>query len=138
MLDLTFQTYTYKNYKTIYDMVLELDMADSVMWGNPDIFKILKFSNKLICQFDGSWGRKMLFYTFIKSFFCKQTNMSFSYYGGEVYNFANIVKWGHRFGFILKVATVNEKKIAKQFWNIGTDLIITDVLKNESLNNRSI
>ena len=56
--------------------------------------------------------------------------MSFSYYGGKVESFLHIVKWGHRLGFVMKVATVNDLDLANRFWKIGTDLINTDKLLN--------
>lgn len=130
MLDLTFQKYSISNYRSLYRIVKKYGMEGNTIWGDPDILKLALIDRHLVCQFAGSWGRKMLLFTIIKSFFCKVTMMSFSYYGGEVENFANIVKAGHFMGFIMKVATVNDEKLANRFWRIGTDLIITDTLKN--------
>lgn len=56
--------------------------------------------------------------------------MSFSYYGGNIESFQNIVRWGHRLGFIMKVATINDLDTANRFWKIGADLINTDKLIN--------
>ncbi len=131
MLDLTFQDYKLSHYKTLYNLVSGFGLKDNVIWGDPNILKLALFDTTLTCQFGGSWGRKLLLSTFFKSFFCGNTIMSFSYYGGRVEDFSNIVKWGHYLGFIMKVATINDEDIASRFWALGTDLINTDVLKNK-------
>ena len=59
--------------------------------------------------------------------------MSFSYYGGDIEQFEKIVRYGHRLGFVMKVATVNDAETANRFWKIGTDLINTDALLNEMI-----
>lgn len=131
MLDMTFQRYTFLQYKKMYRLVKLYNMQERVIWGDPNIFKLAIINKSLICQFSGSWGRKLLIFTFLKSYFCSTTIMSFSYYGGEVENFKNIVKWGHKLGFIMKVATINDESTAEKFWKIGTDLINTDILINK-------
>lgn len=130
MLDLTFQHYTFKNYKQLYDIVSKHKMLNRTIWGDADIIKIACLNRHLIVQSGGSWGRRLLLKTLLKSFFCKTIIMSFSYYGGNIEDFANIVKWGHRLGFLMKVATVNDRQTADRFWKIGTDLINTDTLLN--------
>lgn len=130
MFDLTFQHYTYSHYNTLYAIVSKYDMKNQVIWGDANILKLACFSSNLIVQVGGSWGRKLLLKSLLTSFFCKITIMSFSYYGGNVEDFRSIVKLGHRFGFIMKVATINNKELANHFWQIGTDLINTDTLLN--------
>lgn len=130
MLDLTFQNYTKSNYHSLYDIVKNYGMLDYTIWGDPDFIKLARIDRKLICQVGGSWGRKLLLEALIKSFFCKKMIMSYSYYGGNIEQNARIVQYGHRLGFIMKVATINEQTTADRFWNIGTDLINTDILIN--------
>ncbi|MEE3384330.1 MAG: glycerophosphodiester phosphodiesterase family protein [Prevotella sp.] len=130
MLDLTFQKYTLSNYKTLYDIVKKNNMLEHTIWGDPDFTKLARINRQLICQVGGSWGRKLLIESFIKSFFCKKMIMSYSYYGGNIEQNARIVRWGHKLGFLMKVATINDQHIADRFWNIGTDLINTDTLTN--------
>lgn len=130
MLDLTFQHYTYKNLCRLYGLVCKYDMKMQTIWGDADISKLARIDRQLIVQSSGSWGRRLLLKSLAKSFFCKTMIMSFSYYGGDVEQFANIVNWGHRLGFLMKVATVNDEVTADKFWKIGTDLINTDTLLN--------
>lgn len=130
MLDLTFQKYTKENYKVLYDIVKEYNMKDYTIWGDPNFWKLSRIDRNLICQTSGSWGKKLLVEAFIKSFFCKKMIMSYSYYGGNIEQFKKIIQYGHKLGFIMKVATINDKHIADRFWNIGTDLINTDTLTN--------
>lgn len=130
MFDLTFQKYTYSHYKTLYALVSKYDMLDNVIWGDADILRLALLNRNLIVQVGGSWGRKLLFKSFVTSFFCKTTIMSFSYYGGNIESFQNIVRWGHRLGFIMKVATINDLDTANRFWKIEADLINTDKLIN--------
>lgn len=130
MLDLTFQDYTYSHYQTLYAIVSKYGMDNHVIWGDADILKLAWLNRHLMVQVGGSWGRKLLLKSFFTSFFCKTTIMSFSYYGGNVESFRNIVKWGHRFGFLMKVATINDMELANRFWKIGADLINTDTLLN--------
>lgn len=130
MLDLTFQNYTQFHYKVLYDIVCKYEMQNQVIWGDADILKLARLNRHLIVQVGGSWGRKLLIKSFLTSFLCKTTIMSFSYYGGNVESFQHIVKWGHRLGFVMKVATVNDLDLANRFWKIGTDLINTDKLLN--------
>jgi hypothetical protein len=132
MLDLTFQTYSINHYRKLYEIVKENNMLDSTIWGDPDIIKLAIIDRNLICQFGGSWGRKLLLLSFLKSFFCHTTIMSFSYYGGDIESFARIPKLGHRLGFIMKVATINDIQKANEFWKIDTDLINTDILLNQN------
>lgn len=130
MLDLTFQNYSKENYESLYDIVVKNKMKFRTIWGDPN-FKILsRIDTNLICQASGSWGIKLLIEAFFKSFFCKRMIMSFSYYGGNIEQFEKIVRYGHKLGFIMKVATINDQHIADRFWNIGTDLINTDTLTN--------
>lgn len=130
MLDLTFQHYTIAHLQTLYKIVCKYKMKSKTIWGDANIFKLSFIDRHLICQVGGSWGRKLLIKSFIKSFFCQQIIMSFSYYGGNIESFRKIVDKGHRLGFIMKVATVNDLDIANKFWEIGTDLINTDTLRN--------
>lgn len=130
MLDLTFQKYTLSNLKSLYEIVNKYGMKANTIWGDANIFKLALLDRKLICQIGGSWGRKLLIEAKLKSCFCKQIIMSFSYYGGNIESHEKIVRWGHRLGFIMKVATINELEIAERFWYIGTDLINTDILQN--------
>ena len=129
MLDLTFQKYTLSNYKTLYDIVKKNNMLEHTIWGDPDFTKIARINRKLICQVGGSWGRKLLMEALIKSFFCRKMIMSYSYYGGNIEQNEKIVRYGHKLGFIMKVATINDQTVADRFWRIGTDLINTDILK---------
>ena len=130
MLDVTFQDYTFSHYKTLYTIVSKCGMDNQVIWGDANILKLARLNRHLIVQVGGSWGRKLLLKSVLTSFFCKTTIMSFSYYGGNVESFQNIVKWGHRLGFVMKVATINNVELANRFWKIGTDLINTDTLLN--------
>lgn len=130
MLDLTFQHYSYKNLLCLYNLVYKYEMRAQTIWGDADIAKLARIDRQLIVQSSGSWGRKLLLKSLFKSFFCDTLIMSFSYYGGEIEQFAKIVRWGHRLGFIMKVATINDKTAADRFWRIGTDLINTDTLLN--------
>lgn len=130
MLDMTFQHYTFRQHKILYKIVKKYGMLENTIWGDPSILKLSLLNRKLICQFSGSWGRKLLLTTYLKSFLCGTTIMSFSYYGGNITSFSSIPKHGHRLGFLMKVATVNEQSQADEFWNIGTDLINTDTLLN--------
>lgn len=130
MLDMTFQHYTTSHYQTLYSIVSSYGMENKVIWGDANILKLARLNRHLIVQVGGSWGRKLLIKSVFVSFFCKKTIMSFSYYGGDVENFQNIVRCGHRFGLIMKVATINDIELANKFWNIGTDLINTDTLIN--------
>lgn len=130
MLDLTFQHYSYKNLLCLYNLVCKYEMKERTIWGDSDMTKLARIDRQLIVQSSGSWGRKLLLKSFFKSFFCDTLIMSFSYYGGEIEQFAKIVRWGHRLGFIMKVATINDKTTADRFWRIGTDLINTDTLLN--------
>lgn len=132
MLDLTFQKYTFSHLKMIYSLVCKYRMKERTIWGDANVFKLALINRHLICQVGGSWGRKMLAECVVKSFFCKQLIMSYSYYGGNVETCEKIVRWGHKMGFILKVATVNDPIVAKRFWDIGTDLINTDILINKT------
>jgi len=131
MFDLTFQNYTKSNYKTLYDIVKSNNMLDHTIWGDPDFTKLARIDRNLICQVGGSWGRKLLIEAFMKSLFCKKMIMSYSYYGGNVEENERIVKYGHKLGFVMKVATINDQNVANRFWRIGTDLINTDVLINK-------
>ncbi len=131
MFDLTFQKYTFSQYKTLYAIVAKYGMQKQVIWGDADVLKLYCLDRHAIVQVGGSWGRKLLLKSFFTFFFCKTTIMSFSYYGGNVESFLNIVKWGHRLGFLMKVATINDIELANRFWKIGTDLINTDTLLNK-------
>ena len=133
MLDLTFQKYSYSNYKYLYNLACKYDMKQRIIWGDPDFFKLAMIDRKLICQLGGSWGCKMLIEAAFKSLLCKKMIMSFSYYGGDIEQFEKIVRYGHRLGFVMKVATVNDAETANRFWKIGTDLINTDALLNEMI-----
>ncbi|MBP3471742.1 MAG: hypothetical protein J6K41_05890 [Paraprevotella sp.] len=128
MLDLTFQKYTLTHLKTLYNIVVKYKMQNNTIWGDANVFKLALLNRGLICQVGGSWGKKLLIEAAFKSLFCRQLIMSFSYYGGQVNGFEKIVRYGHQLGFIMKVATINERNIAEQFWKIGTDLINTDCL----------
>lgn len=130
MFDLTFQKYSYSNYKTLYALVSKYEMQNNVIWGDADILKLALLNRKLIVQVGGSWGRKLLLKSFFTSFLCRTTIMSFSYYGGNIESFQDIVRWGHRLGFLMKVATINDLDTANRFWKIGADLINTDKLIN--------
>ena len=130
MLDLTFQHYTLFHLRTLYNLVCRYKMKSKTIWGDANVYMLALIDRHLICQIGGSWGRKLLIESFVKSFFCQQVIMSFSYYGGNIESFRHIVDWGHRLGFIMKVATVNDLDIANRFWTIGTDLINTDTLQN--------
>lgn len=130
MLDLTFQKYTMTNYRSLYSIVKKYRMTEKTIWGDPDIIKLVRLDRNLICQVGGSWGRKLLVEAFVKSFFCKKMIMSYSYYGGNIEQFEKLVLWGHKLGFIMKAATINDKEVADRFWAIGTDLINTDTLTN--------
>lgn len=131
MMDLTFQKYTFSNLKCLYDIVEKYSMKCNTIWGDANVFKLALLDRNLVCQIGGSWGRKLLIEAKLKSFFCGQVIMSFSYYGGDIEDFGYIVRYGHRLGFIMKAATINDPKIADRFWAIGTDLINTDILQNK-------
>lgn len=131
MFDLTFQKYTFAQYKKLHTLVSKYDMQNNVIWGDANILKLALLDRKAIVQVGGSWGRKLLVKSFFTSLFCRTTIMSFSYYGGNIEDFKNIVKWGHRLGFIMKVATINDLITADRFWKIGADLINTDTLTNK-------
>ncbi len=133
MLDLTFQNYTFCHLKVLYNLVKKYNMLDSTIWADPSIMKLALLDRNLICQFSGSWGKKLLLTTFVKSLLCGTTIMSFSYYGGEINSFSSIPNIGHRIGFLMKVATINDHLQAEKFWNIGVDLINTDNLLNSSI-----
>ena len=130
LLDLTFQKYTFTHLKTINHLLYVNNMKSNTIWGDVNVFKLALIDHNAICQVGGSWGRKMLIESFFKSFFCRQLIMSFYYYGGEIESFKQIVNYGHKLGFIMKVATINEIDIAKKFWQIDVDLINTDTLLN--------
>lgn len=131
MLDLTFQQYSFSQYRTLYAIVSRYGMENQVIWGDANILKLARLNRHMIVQVGGSWGRKLLLKSFFTSFFCKTIIMSFSYYGGNVESFQNVVRWGHHLGFIMKVATINDVEVANRFWKIGTDLINTDKLLND-------
>lgn len=131
MLDLTFQKYSFTQLKALHSLVCKYKMKKQTIWGDANIFKLALLDHHLIYQVGGSWGRKMLLETFFKSLFCRQIIMSFSYYGGNISSFRKIVYFGHKMGFLMKVATINEERLANCFWNIGTDLINTDTLLNK-------
>lgn len=131
MLDLTFQKYSFTQLKALHSLVCKYKMKKQTIWGDANIFKLALLDHHLIYQVGGSWGRKILLETFVKSLFCRQIIMSFSYYGGNISSFRKIVYFGHKMGFLMKVATINEERLANCFWNIGTDLINTDTLLNK-------
>ena len=132
LLDLTFQTYTFSHLRKLYRLTCDNNMRSNTIWGDVNIFKLSLIDRSTICQVGGSWGRKMLIETLFKSFFCKQIIMSFSYYGGDIMSFRQIVRYGHRLGFIMKAATINDEETANKFWQIGVDLINTDSLLNNT------
>lgn len=132
LLDLTFQTYTFSHLRKLHDLICTHNIKSNTIWGDVNIFKLSLIDRSTICQVGGSWGRKMLIETLFKSFFCKQIIMSFSYYGGDIMSFRQIVRYGHRLGFIMKAATINDEETANKFWQIGVDLINTDSLLNNT------
>lgn len=65
--------------------------------GDADILKLARLNRHLIVQVGGSWGRKLLIKSFLTSFLCKTTIMSFSYYGGNVESFPTYCEMGTSF-----------------------------------------
>lgn len=134
LLDLTFQKYSMSCLRILYGIVCKYNMQDKTIWGDVNVYKMAIINRHLTCQVGGSWGRKLIAKSIWKSMFCRQLIMSFSYYGGRIEPFGHIVRIGHRLGFLMKVATVNDIEKANRFWKIGTDLINTDVLLNNNTN----
>lgn len=130
MFDMSFQDYTIDQYGILYDLVSQWGMTRNILWADANVYKLFLFDRNLICQFGSSWDIPHLLYAKFKSFFCGKVILSDSYIGKDAEKYRNFVNYGHRMGFIMKISTINNPDIADSFWNIGTDIIITDNLRN--------
>lgn len=131
MLDLCHQKQSFSQLKILYSIIKEHNMLGNTIWGDTNDFKLCVFSKgNHISQVGGRWGYRHLIKAFFKSIFCKQIIMSYNYKGDTDVRIKKTIQIGHHFHFLMKVATINDINTADKLWKAGTDLIITDSLKN--------
>lgn len=138
-MDLAKLSFEQNQYKQIYGILVKYNMTKSCIWEikEKDFFKIADLDNTLIFQIDETWDRTNLTKLLMKKRFCSLIICSswfepLHHFADEDFiNYERIVSFGKRLGFQMKVATINDKEIAKRFLSIGVNLITTDCLYDE-------
>lgn len=130
MLDHTVD-FSIVEYKKLYDLICQYGMKRNTLWSDANAYKLALFDRNLIYQFGSSWSYPKLLYAKMKSLFCGFVIISTGYEGEDIESYKDLIRFGHKMGFVMKVSTINDQEVAERFWNIGTDLIITDELLNE-------
>ena len=122
-----------KKYRILYDIVKRHDMLQNVIWEvlPSDFYSILLCDPRSILQLNHTWT-----YEAIERFkryqnFSPLIILSEWFPGTVEKDYSEIVKAGHQNGYLMKCATLNDYNEAYKMFAQSVDLITTDTLNND-------
>ena len=124
-----------KKSKLLFDLVQKENMLSSVIWEvyPKDLFSFMLLDHHLIYQLDNTWNKKA-----IKKYKRYQKHSSLiilsQWFPDKVEgDYEEIVKEGHRNGYLMKCATLNRQEETQKLFCQSVDFITTDSLTNDKI-----
>ena len=119
--------------KILYDIVADADMLQSVVWelSEQNLKNFIRFSPFLIYQIDGKWSKEFLDSYWWLDYWSNQLIFLYQFHKEsdmQDLNFKETIEYGHKKGFLMMNAVVNDRVIADSLFNQGVDLIDTGCL----------